>query len=119
RERVYADLTDDFRASVRMDELVYRAAERFPGLTPTRAQVAAERQLLQRDKEGVEIAQGIFLSQILAHPRAGAHLVHAMLRPKPESLERLAAFRQSGTADLGTAYVERKGRGGNLYLRNT
>ena len=40
---VYAALTDDLRRAVRDEELVYAAAERFPGLVPTRAQMAAER----------------------------------------------------------------------------
>jgi (3,5-dihydroxyphenyl)acetyl-CoA 1,2-dioxygenase len=117
-EPVYASLTDDYRAFVRAEELVYAAAARYPGLTPTRAAVAAERALLQKDKDGAEIDQGLFLSQVLAHPRAGAHLVHAMLRPLPEALERLAAFRQSGAADLGGAVVERRGKAGYVSLRN-
>lgn len=116
--QIYAALTDDYRAFVRAEELVYAAAERYPGLTPTRAAVAAERARLQKDKDGAEIDQGLFLSQILAHPRAGAHLVHAMLRPLPEALERLAAFQASGMADLGGAVVERRGKAGYVSLRN-
>jgi thioesterase DpgC len=118
-EMVYRELTDDYRNFVRAEELVYLAADRYPGLTPTCAAVKAERACLQKDKDGVEIDQGLFLSQILAHPRAGLHLIHAMLRPRPESLERLAAFRRSGSADLGTALVERRGKAGYLYPRNT
>jgi (3,5-dihydroxyphenyl)acetyl-CoA 1,2-dioxygenase len=117
-EPIYRALTDDYRAFVRAEELVYAAAERYPGLTPTRAAVAAERTRLQKDKDGDEIDQGLFLSQILAHPRAGAHLVHAMLRPLPEALERLAAFQASGTTDLGGATVERRGKAGYVSLRN-
>ena len=115
---VYADLTQDYQRFVRVDELVYAAAERYPGLTPTRAAVQAEAAFPQKDKDGAEIDQGLFLSQVLAHPRAGAHLVHAMLRPKPESLERLAAFQRTGAMDLGTAYVERVGKAAHVYLRN-
>ena len=117
-EQIYASLTDDYGTFVRAEELVYAAAERYPGLTPTRATVAAERARLQKDKDGVEIDQGLFLSQMLAQPRAGAHLVHAMLRPLPEALERLPAFQREGTADLGGALVERRGKAGYVYLRN-
>jgi thioesterase DpgC len=117
-EPVYRALTDDYQRFVRAEELCYAAAERYPGLTPTRAAVDAERALLQKDKDGAEIAQGIFLSQVLAHSRAGAHLVHAMLRPLPEALERLAAFQQTGTADLGAVVVERRGKAGHVSLRN-
>ena len=56
---VYAALTDDRRTAIRAEELVYAAAERFPGLVPTRADVARERELALPDKEGIEIAQGL------------------------------------------------------------
>src|SRR5262245_46185110 len=41
-ERVYDRLTDDRSRFVRVDELVFRAAEAVPGLAPAREQVAAE-----------------------------------------------------------------------------
>src|SRR5215207_4011856 len=41
---VYEDLTDDLSRAVRVEDLVYEAAERYPGLVPSRAQVQAERQ---------------------------------------------------------------------------
>ena len=119
RDHIYAELTDDYRTFVRVDELVYAAAERYPGLVPSRSVVAAERELQQADKEGAEIEQGIFLGQVFSSPRAGAHLVQAMLRPLPESLERLDDFRRTGVADLGPAYVRREGKAGILELRNT
>lgn len=115
---VYRELTDGEREFVRAEALVYRAAERFPGLAPTRAAVLAERELLQRDKEGLEIDQGMFLSHVLSHRRAGAHLVHAMLRPRPEALERLPAFCRDGVADLGGAHLERRGAAAILSLHN-
>ena len=118
-ERVYAELTGDYARFVRVDELVYRAAERFPGLTPTRGEVDADRQFLQRDKEGVEIDQGLFLSLVLALPRSGAHLCWAMLRPREDSLGRLEEFRRGGVVDLGAAHVQRVGRAGHVLLRNT
>ena len=80
-EELYADLTDDYATPLRLDELVYRAAERFPGLVPTRAEVEAEAEHLQGEKEGAEIAQGLLIAHVLASPRAGSHLVWAMLRP--------------------------------------
>jgi thioesterase DpgC len=118
-EQVYAELTDNCREFVRVDELVYRAAERFPGLTPTRAAVQAERQHLQGDKDGVEIDQGLFLAQILAHLHAGAHLCWAMLRPRPDSLDRLEELRRTGRVDLGAAQVQRVGSAGHVFMRNT
>src|SRR5215831_7476583 len=87
-ERVYAELTDGYRHFLRADELVYRAADLCPELAPTRAEVAAEAARPLKEKRQVERAQGLLLSRVLAHPRAGAHLVHAMLRPTSEARER-------------------------------
>jgi thioesterase DpgC len=117
-EEVYAELTDDLTKPLRADELVYRAAERFPGLAPTRAQVAAEREHLQGEKDGAEIAQGLFLAHVLAAPRAGSHLVWTMLRPTDEALQRIDDFRATGEIDLGGTLVRREGRAGIVELRN-
>jgi len=118
-EAVYADLTGGLRRFVRVEELVYAAADRYPGLVPTRAEVQAERAQLQKDKDGVEIDQGMFLAHVLARPAAGAHLVHAMLRPKAASLARLEEFIRTGRADCGSARVERRGASAQVEIRNT
>ena len=57
---LYDALTDRRRRFVRVEELVYRAAEFVPGLVPSRAQIAAERQHPQKDKEGYEVDPGVF-----------------------------------------------------------
>jgi thioesterase DpgC len=117
-EAVYAALTDDLSSAVRDEELVYAAAERFPGLVPTREEVAAERERPLPEKEGVEIAQGLFLSFVLASPRCGAHLVWSMLRPTTAALERLDDFRATGAVDLGGTYLERRGNVAYVEIRN-
>ena len=117
-EELYAALTDDLATPLRLDELVYLAAERFPGLVPTREQVAAEREHLQGEKQGAEIAQGLLIAHVLASPRAGAHLVWAMLRPTALALEHLDELRRTGAVDLGGAHVRRDGVAGIVELRN-
>jgi thioesterase DpgC len=117
-EDVYAALTDDLRLAVRDEDLVYLAAERFPGLVPTRAQVAAERERALPDKEGAEIAQGLFFAYVLASERCGSHLVWAMLGPTQEAVDRLDDFRATGVADLGLTYLERRDRVAYLEIRN-
>jgi enoyl-CoA hydratase/carnithine racemase len=117
-EELYASLTDDYATALRLDELVYLAAERHPGLVPTRAEVEAEAERLQGDKEGLEIAQGLLIAHVLADPRAGAHLVWAMLRPTALALERLDELRTRGEVDLGGAHVRRDGVAGIVELRN-
>ena len=115
---VYAELTDNMQRIVRIEDLVYLAAERFPGLVPTREQIQAERQQPQKDKEGYEIDQGVFLSQLLSHAVVGAHMVYGMLRPRPASLELLAEFQRGGRLDLGTISVERRDNVGYLLHGN-
>jgi thioesterase DpgC len=115
---IYAELTDGYRRFLRVEELVYAAAERYPGLVPTRSAVARERACLQRDKDGLEIDQGLFLADVLARPRPGTHLVHAMLRPLPASLDRLDELRTRGRIDLGAARVERRGAAGHVEMYN-
>ena len=117
-EEVYADLTDDFATPLRVEELVTRAAERFPGLTPTREELAAERERPLAEKDGAEIAQGLLLAHVLASPRAGAHLVWAMLRPTVAALERLPELQASGEVDLGAALVRREDAAGVVEMRN-
>src|SRR5215207_3325923 len=117
-DELYAALTDDLATSLRVEELVYRAAERFPGLAPTHDQVAAEAERPLGQKEGAEIAQGLLIAHVLASPRAGAHLIWAMLRPTPAALERLEQLRSTGEVDLGGTVVRRDGAAGVVELRN-
>jgi thioesterase DpgC len=117
-DAVYAGCTHDYARFVRVEDLVYVAADMLPGLAPTRAQVAAEAALLQRDKDGREIDQGILLAHILGDERAGRHLCHAMLLPRAETAEHLARFARDGAVDLGPARVERRGRAAYLTAQN-
>jgi thioesterase DpgC len=104
---------------MRVEDLVYAAADAVSGLTPTRAEVAAEAELLQRDKDGVEIDQGIFLAHVLASETAGRHLCHAMLLPRPEAAERLKEFDTKGSIDLGKVSVARHGKAAIVTAANT
>jgi (3,5-dihydroxyphenyl)acetyl-CoA 1,2-dioxygenase len=117
-EEIYADLTDDLTTPVRVEELVERAAERHPGLVPTREELAAERERPLAEKEGLEIAQGLLVAHVLASPRAGAHLIWSMRRPTAHALERLPELQASGEVDLGAASVRREGPAGIVELRN-
>jgi (3,5-dihydroxyphenyl)acetyl-CoA 1,2-dioxygenase len=117
-EAVYRALTKDQTKFVRAEPLVYAAAELIPGLTPTRAQVAAQAQRMQRDKDGIEVDQGIFFAHILAHPASGKHFCHAMLLPKEDSAARLPELQAKGALDLGTTRVARVGKATAVYLHN-
>ncbi|HEX6350327.1 MAG TPA: enoyl-CoA hydratase/isomerase family protein [Candidatus Dormibacteraeota bacterium] len=116
--QVYARLTQNYTVALRARELVYAAAREWPGLVPGEAEMDAERERLQKDKVGLAIDQGVFLSHILAEPRAGRHLMWAMQRPRADSVAVLEAFQRSGAADLGTARVDRRGNTGLITLQN-
>jgi enoyl-CoA hydratase/carnithine racemase len=115
---LYDELTGGRTRSLRLAELLAAAAARVPGLVPDAAALAAERARPLPEKEGIEFAQGLLAGHLLARPRAGRHLIGAMLRPLPEALDRLAELRAAGTVDLGPARVTRHGRAGVLELRN-
>jgi (3,5-dihydroxyphenyl)acetyl-CoA 1,2-dioxygenase len=115
---VYRKLTNSHEKFLRVDELVDEAAKLVPGLTPTQRQVNAENHLMQSEKDGIEIDQGIFLAQVLAVPDVGMHLCHAMLRPKMESIERTREFIKNGVIDFGPAKIERHGKAAVITVKN-
>ena len=116
---IYDELTGHGARCLRISELVAAAAARYPALLPTPERLAEERALKQQSaKEGYEVDQGLFLAHVLADERCGMHLIHAMLKPKREALDRLGEFRRTGFADLGEAKVERKGKIGYVTVTN-
>jgi (3,5-dihydroxyphenyl)acetyl-CoA 1,2-dioxygenase len=117
-DRIYRKLTKNLENFVRVEELCYDGAKLVPGLTPTRKQVAAESELMQSEKDGVEVDQGIFLAHVLADPANGMHLCHAMLKPKMEAIERLGEFITKDVVDFGPARVERKGKTAIVTIQN-
>ncbi len=117
-ETLYRALTNDYNNFVRVERIVFDAAALVPGLTPTMAEVAAENTIAQKDKDGIEIDQGIFLSRLLEHSVAGMHLCHAMLLPRQESLSKLSHFLSRGTLEMKSASVERRGKASFVTLRH-
>jgi thioesterase DpgC len=115
---VYEELTEGLTRPVRLTELAYGAAESHPGLLPTRAQIDAERAHLQKDKAGLEIAQGEFIARVLADARSGTHLIAAMSAPLPEALAVLERFKRDGGIDLGPIRVDRDGPVGVVTNQN-
>ena len=116
---VYDGLTGERSRFVRVEDLVYAAAAAVPGLVPSRQEVAAEAALDQRDKDGVEIDQGIFLAHVLASERAGLHLCHAMLLPRPESAEAAAKFAARRRARSRPGAARAAGQGGSPHRMPT
>ena len=115
---VYDALTANRTEFVRAEKLVFDAAIRFPGLTPTAQTLARDTGKMQSAKDGCEIDQGIFLAHVFAHDACGRHLNHAMLLPRQDSLERLPQFLKTGLLDLGAARLSRRGKAIVLEMHN-
>lgn len=115
---VYDALTAKRSLYLRVDELCARAAVEFPGLVPGAKDLERESGVAQRDKDGLEADQGIFLSQVFANPAAGTHLCHAMLLPREESQELLPGFLETGKIDFDGARLERRGKASVVTMRN-
>jgi thioesterase DpgC len=114
----YDTLTGGGSRALRVDELCRLAAERFPGLVPGAGELAAEAALPQRDKKGLEQAQGRFLGAVLSDARAGTHLCCSMLLPREDSKEHLAQFEAKGELELDGARLTRQGKAAILTMRN-
>jgi (3,5-dihydroxyphenyl)acetyl-CoA 1,2-dioxygenase len=117
---LYDQATDHGARFLRVGELLMAVASRYPALLPGREQIDAERALMQQSaKRGYELEQGLLVAQVLVDERCGMHLIHAMLKPKGDALERIGEFRKTGVIDLGEAKVERKGKVGHVTLLNS
>ena len=119
-EPIYAALTDGYRRFLRVDELVYRRRRALPRIwcRPERRSRASG-SFLQKDKEGLEIDQGLFFSQILTHRTAGLHLLQAMLRPTARGRGVAAAIPRRRRARPRPVRLERRRPGGPRHLPAT
>ena len=112
-DAIYDTLTQNRTKFLRVEELVDAASKQFPGLVPTREQIAAEEGFLQRDKTGLEIDQGLFLSAVLRSLRSGTHLCHAMLLPVAKAQELLPKFASDGVVELPGGHDRAARQGGD------
>jgi (3,5-dihydroxyphenyl)acetyl-CoA 1,2-dioxygenase len=117
-DAVYDAVTQQRSRFVRVEELVIRAADILPGLVPTQQELAAEEGLIQRDKSGLEIDQGLFLSAVLGSERSGRHLCHAMLLPRADAQALLPQFQRDGVVELNGASVHRIGKAAVVTQNN-
>jgi thioesterase DpgC len=117
-DSIYDALTAKRSKFVRLEDLVPAAARLVPGLVPSAKQIAAEEGFLQSEKEGLEIDQGYFVSEVLRSARAGSHLCHAMLLPRVEIADELPKFMDTGTAKYPGASVVRRGKAAIITYEN-
>jgi thioesterase DpgC len=117
-EAVYDALTQTRSRFVRLERLIAEAPRLVPGLVPDLQQIAAEDGLLQKDKAGLEIDQGLLVSALLRGERSGPHLCQAMLLPRPEAEELVPELARKGIVELAGASVERRGKASFVTLKN-
>ena len=117
-DALYDALTGGRTRFVRVEHLISEAARAVPGLVPAPQQIAAEDGLLQKDKDGLEIDQGLFLSAVLRGERSGRHLCHAMLLPRTEAEALCAEFAKTGAVELAGASVERRHKAAIVTFKN-
>jgi thioesterase DpgC len=115
---IYEELTAGRSRFLRVDELCRLTGQIHPKSLPTEEELQAEAGLPQRDKKGLEKAQGEFLAQVLADPLAGTHLCHAMLLRREDSREKFAEFDRRGEIELGGVHLGRQGKAAVLTMRN-
>jgi thioesterase DpgC len=115
---LYDALTDKRSRFLRVEHLVAQAARAVPGLVPAAHEIAAEDGLLQKDKSGLEIDQGLFLAAVLRSAAPGRHLCHAMLLARDEARALAPQLARDGVVELAGASVERRGRAAVVTLNN-
>ena len=118
RSPIYDALTAARSRALRVDELARAGALLLPGILPTAAELAAESERTQGDKDGLEIHQGLFFGQLLSDRDIGLHLCSAMLLPTAAAQARLEEFRAKGRLDLGAVRLEARGDAGYLYFHH-
>ena len=111
--RLYDELTAARTRFLRVDELCRLATEKgfLPSPDPDSGRPLKE-------KQGLEKAQGEFLSEILGNPVAGTHLCHAMLLPLPASREKAEEYRKTGELKLTGVHIKRRGKASILEMGN-
>jgi len=117
-QELYAKLTSQYTQFIRMEQLVLEASKAVPGLTPSPETLFREGELLQSEKDGHEIDQGIFLSHVLANVKCGMHLCHTMLLPHPQTASYYEQLMKDGRLDLNTAIVEKSDKSISVYFKN-
>jgi thioesterase DpgC len=116
---VYEELTDGLARSLTLRELVEAAAERFPGLLPSRRERDDERARPPQARDVFDLDVALFVRAILRDPVIGNHLLDSMRRPSTGAQSAAAEFDRLGWLALKTVTVSRVGVVAHVTLHNT
>ncbi|MBB3660986.1 thioesterase DpgC [Rhizobium sp. BK650] len=118
-ETVYRLITNDFRDFLRIEAVLERTRGRFPCLLPTQAELETDSRLPLKNKAGHELSIGFSLSQWLANPSVGRHIMASMRLPKADSIALLPGYQLNGYVDLGVVKLTKSEKRADLTLCNT
>ena len=104
---IYNSITNNKNKFVKIDELVFLANDVVPYLTPSEEELKIESKKSLKDKEGIEIDQGLFLSAVLSNQLEGNHLCHSMLLPSELALEKQEEFKKVKKVQFDGASIEK------------
>ena len=103
---IYREITNDLKTFIRVEELCSKASTVVDNLLPSFEDMEKENKLFLKDKEGLEIQQGIFLSALLKNEVEGLHLCKSMLLPTKMAKDRIEEFEKNGKVYFDGASVE-------------
>jgi len=117
-QTVYKKITNGLQNFVRLEDLTHEANNLVPGLTASKQILEAENALLQSQKDGHEINQGIFLTHVLGNEQCGLHLCHASLLAHPRTQEYQYEFSKTGRLELEGVSLRRDDKTCYLEFQN-
>ena len=104
--KIYREITNQLKLFLRIEDLCLKVNDIVPFLLPSLAEIEVENNLYLKDKEGLEIQQGIFLSALLQNEVEGLHLCKSMLLPLKMAEDRLDEYKKNGKISFKGAIVE-------------
>ncbi|MBC8258475.1 MAG: enoyl-CoA hydratase/isomerase family protein [SAR324 cluster bacterium] len=118
RSRIFAEARKSCKRPFRLEALAESAAELCPGVYPSLVELGAEQSLFLRDKDGLELHQGMLFSQWFSDEEIGNILIRDMRQPLPESLDRVDELLKTNVLDLEYARIEIYGEVATIFLKN-
>ncbi len=103
---IYREITNDLKKFIRVEDLCSKANTIVEYLLPSYEDMEKENKLFLKDKEGLEIQQGIFLSALLKNEIEGLHLCKSMLLPTKMAEYSIEEFEKNGKVYFDGASVE-------------
>ncbi len=102
----------------RLEALAESASKLCPGIYPSQKEILTEQNKLLRDKDGLELHQGILFSQWFSDPELGQKMIRNMRRPTQRSLELQEEFLKTGKADLKYSRIEIVNGAATVFFSN-